>query len=567
MSQFLQMHTGTVAAAAADEEESPVIDTDWVDLAESTAINLEMMVKLFPDKDTEKIHRWLSILRDEHEFDTLRELGGLDSAGWCTLGLPLAVVSGLKAAVHAHSPPHTYTHTAPPIVAHATPVPVSVSVAVALPPAPLENFVPAPLPASLISQIDCVVIDVSGSMRSRSIIDVDKTREDVSKMLFHTMMDKLVCLELSHSLGLLAFGKRLSPFPMTTEYELFHDILGRLDANEGGTKLYDAIKNAAEMLDTYATDNAALLEPGCVRRVFVLTDGEDNESYTPPWQATQLLQQRSVVLDAIPLAAGSQKVLQAMCAATSGICFMANSQEQAVSLFEREATLHVAYREKDPPPPTIADMSAFTSLQESMTTVELVVDITSVVPQKAFAPAMSKSSALAAAVESEHSATSSCVTKRIMKEYREFMSNPLPDWDVFISATDVRCWKAFLRGSTGPYQGGTWFLTIDFPYDYPFKPPKVRFITPIYHCNINNDGGICIDILKDNWSPAVTISKAMMAISALLLEPNVNDPLDVCKAQICKDDKPRYLAEAALWTVTKAGASMTELATRYNVEL
>lgn len=58
-----------------------------------------------------------------------------------------------------------------------------------------------------------------------------------------------------------------------------------------------------------------------------------------------------------------------------------------------------------------------------------------------------------------------------------------------------------------PYAGGVFFLSITFPTDYPFKPPKVSFTTKIYHPNINANGSICLDILRDQWSPALTISK------------------------------------------------------------
>lgn len=61
-----------------------------------------------------------------------------------------------------------------------------------------------------------------------------------------------------------------------------------------------------------------------------------------------------------------------------------------------------------------------------------------------------------------------------------------------------------------PYAGGVFFLAIHFPTDYPFKPPKVNFTTRIYHPNINSNGSICLDILRDQWSPALTISKGML---------------------------------------------------------
>lgn len=64
-----------------------------------------------------------------------------------------------------------------------------------------------------------------------------------------------------------------------------------------------------------------------------------------------------------------------------------------------------------------------------------------------------------------------------------------------------------LNQPDSPYQGGVFFLTIHFPTDYPFKPPKVAFTTRIYHPNINSNGSICLDILRSQWSPALTISK------------------------------------------------------------
>lgn len=70
-------------------------------------------------------------------------------------------------------------------------------------------------------------------------------------------------------------------------------------------------------------------------------------------------------------------------------------------------------------------------------------------------------------------------------------------------------WLTYLLQAESPYAGGVFFLTIHFPTDYPFKPPKVNFTTRIYHPNINSNGSICLDILRDQWSPALTVSKGM----------------------------------------------------------
>ncbi|OOQ90734.1 Ubiquitin-conjugating enzyme E2-16 kDa [Penicillium brasilianum] len=99
-----------------------------------------------------------------------------------------------------------------------------------------------------------------------------------------------------------------------------------------------------------------------------------------------------------------------------------------------------------------------------------------------------------------------------------------------------------------PYSGGVFFLTIHFPTDYPFKPPKVNFTTRIYHPNINSNGSICLDILRDQWSPALTISKVLLSICSMLTDPNPDDPLVPEIAHVYKSDRPRYEATAREWT-------------------
>ncbi|KAH8752611.1 putative glutaryl-CoA dehydrogenase [Hyaloscypha finlandica] len=102
--------------------------------------------------------------------------------------------------------------------------------------------------------------------------------------------------------------------------------------------------------------------------------------------------------------------------------------------------------------------------------------------------------------------------------------------------------------SDSPYSGGVFFLAIHFPTDYPFKPPKVNFTTRIYHPNINSNGSICLDILRDQWSPALTISKVLLSICSMLTDPNPDDPLVPEIAHVYKTDRSRYEATAREWT-------------------
>ncbi|KAI5074257.1 hypothetical protein GOP47_0010218 [Adiantum capillus-veneris] len=116
--------------------------------------------------------------------------------------------------------------------------------------------------------------------------------------------------------------------------------------------------------------------------------------------------------------------------------------------------------------------------------------------------------------------------KRIQKELAEISMDPPANCSAGPKGDNLYEWVSTITGPSGsPYHGGVFFLDIIFPSDYPFKPPKVMFRTRIYHCNISANGQICLDILKDNWSPALTISNVLLSICSLMTDANPYDPL------------------------------------------
>ena len=116
--------------------------------------------------------------------------------------------------------------------------------------------------------------------------------------------------------------------------------------------------------------------------------------------------------------------------------------------------------------------------------------------------------------------------QRIQKELQEMTNNPPANCSAGPDGEDLYNWQASIMGPEGsPFQGGVFWLKISFPKDYPFKPPKMQFLTKLYHPNISATGAICIDILKEQWSPALTVSKVLLCICSLLDDPNPDDPL------------------------------------------
>ncbi|KAL5233870.1 hypothetical protein ACI65C_001280 [Semiaphis heraclei] len=144
-------------------------------------------------------------------------------------------------------------------------------------------------------------------------------------------------------------------------------------------------------------------------------------------------------------------------------------------------------------------------------------------------------------------------TPRLKKELGQLLNKPPFGMKVNIKEGSTSVLEAEIHGpKDSPYENGIFKLQIELPVKYPFEPPRVTFITPVYHPNIDSGGRICLDILKmppsGAWKPLINIEGVLVAIFNLMNCPNPNDPLVLDIAKEFKNDKETFESKAKHYT-------------------
>eukprot|EP01006_Ploeotia_vitrea_P027903 TRINITY_DN60680_c0_g1_i1.p2 TRINITY_DN60680_c0_g1~~TRINITY_DN60680_c0_g1_i1.p2 ORF type:complete len:152 (-),score=25.22 TRINITY_DN60680_c0_g1_i1:403-858(-) len=138
--------------------------------------------------------------------------------------------------------------------------------------------------------------------------------------------------------------------------------------------------------------------------------------------------------------------------------------------------------------------------------------------------------------------------RRLKKELQDITKNPPAGCSAGPDGDDLFTWRGTIVGPPDtPYQGGVFKITIKFPPDYPFKPPKLTFDTKIYNQHVNSTGAICLDILKEKWSPALNIANVLLSLSSLLTDPNPDFALVTEIAEQYQKDRKKYDETVREW--------------------
>uniref|UniRef100_A0A7R9YSD4 E2 ubiquitin-conjugating enzyme n=1 Tax=Chlamydomonas euryale TaxID=1486919 RepID=A0A7R9YSD4_9CHLO len=147
-----------------------------------------------------------------------------------------------------------------------------------------------------------------------------------------------------------------------------------------------------------------------------------------------------------------------------------------------------------------------------------------------------------------------CDVGRLQKELREIARDEASGVTVKMVDNSLQHLIGCVPGPRdSPYDGGIFQVDIKLSDGYPFEPPKMRFITKVWHPNVSSQtGAICLDILKDAWSPALTLKTAMLSLQALLACPEPKDPQDAQVAEQYTKDNKMYVSTAQYWTAAYA---------------
>ncbi|CAF1505109.1 unnamed protein product [Rotaria sordida] len=148
---------------------------------------------------------------------------------------------------------------------------------------------------------------------------------------------------------------------------------------------------------------------------------------------------------------------------------------------------------------------------------------------------------------------------RIMKDFAELATLPLTCEVTQPDISDFSHFTVTISPDDGFYKGGRFIFSIVIPPDYPYEPPKIKCTQTIYHPNIDLHGNVCLNILREDWKPMLTLVTVILGLIFLFLEPNPDDPLNHEAATVFKADENTFKANVSK---TMAGGTLKNI--QYN---
>ncbi|KJY01719.1 nedd8-conjugating enzyme ubc12 like protein [Zymoseptoria brevis] len=110
----------------------------------------------------------------------------------------------------------------------------------------------------------------------------------------------------------------------------------------------------------------------------------------------------------------------------------------------------------------------------------------------------------------------------------------------FPNPDDILNFTLTLTPDEGLYKSGTFTFSFVISQNFPHEPPKVKCREKIYHPNIDLEGNVCLNILREDWKPVLNLNAVIVGLQFLFLEPNASDPLNKDAANDLMSDRDRF---------------------------
>jgi ubiquitin-protein ligase/uncharacterized protein YegL len=357
------------------------------------------------------------------------------------------------------------------------------------------------------------------------------SRLSVLKQMFDQFVNRILAYNYRTHIGLITFNStaRVAQ-PLTHIIEDFRSTVNRLD-HSGDTALWDALALAGDQIMEHANKY-----PNAKRRILCISDGLDTKSVHMPAGISDELCRNDIYLDCFCLAEDDNSDLQAISYLTKGYNFIPKTLEAAMAICEMEPVLSLSDRDIEDIESSrrseLLTSAGLFNFSSARWLAEPEVVTKDVFPKRKSHPNLGDQfielvTAIPRRVLSASDRTDSNFrTTRLLTEARSLAANPHPHYDVFVSERDISFWKIIMEGPPESiYADGTFVLYLHMENDYPTFAPKCRFITPIYHPNINRHGRVCHSIFDRNWTTDTSNAMVLSTVYGLLFEPDYSDPV------------------------------------------
>ncbi|KAM6919292.1 uncharacterized protein FYW49_008813 [Xenentodon cancila] len=398
-----------------------------------------------------------------------------------------------------------------------------------------------------------VLIDTSSSMDEECYENAKITKMNTVKELLDNFATRTMAYDFHHVIGLVKFDSMVKILHTFTEnLEKFKVQLRNIEAS-GCTLLYDTLRRGACELEKVKTRF-----PECRLRIMCLTDGNDSGSSIEAAAVTAKLLKLNIIVDSILLGNVENNVLHGISNATGGCCFNPQTAKDGLRLFEIETVLSLEQRKPkaklDPSSISESTLTGYFAARGYDEYPEMSL------PSQIHSKVTMTESALKRKMQESTDGRFMEKDKRILEELKSLHFDPHPFFRVFPSESDFTFWKVAMQGPPDtPYEKGVFELYCQFGPDYPVKPPLLRFVTRIYHCNVNNVGRICHNLFDRNYNAHITMKEIFDAVYGLLIVPEPDDPLDSILAEEFLTSRETYEQEARKHTEEHAWKSLDDI--------